>query len=341
MLGRMLGRALGAVLVAFALFAALEGTAAFLLSNPELLPDAALPVFRRYYRTSEWRNMQLDPECAVYDAELTYRLRPGRFRFAAREFDNAYAVSSVGVRCDARALERPQVIVLGDSHTAGWGVEQNETFVHGLAQRTGLRVLGAAVPSYGTVRELRLLARLDTSALEVLVVQYCENDYRENESWVEGGGHLSIRSRATMESMSATHLAATRYFFGRHVQGLFDALRRSTDDTTGLPGYLGEDHEDDARLFVDVLAGSSVDLGDVRIVVLQLNGNNGNDRPFLDRLEAERAREGLPEPVRELVTVDVSEVLTPEDYYLLDSHMRPSGHAKVAELLADAVTRAR
>jgi hypothetical protein len=35
----------------------------------------------------------------------------------------------------------------------------------------------------------------------------------------------------------------------------------------------------------------------------------------------------------------VSSALTPSDYYLLDDHMKASGHAKVARLVAAEVKR--
>ena len=51
--------------------------------------------------------------------------------------------------------------MLGDSYAMGWGVEQGESFPEILEAATGLRVLNAGVPSYGTPRELLMLERLD------------------------------------------------------------------------------------------------------------------------------------------------------------------------------------
>ena len=53
--------------------------------------------------------------------------------------------------------------MLGDSHAMGWGVEQEEALPQVLARKSGRKVLNAAVSSYGTVREMLMLDRLDTS----------------------------------------------------------------------------------------------------------------------------------------------------------------------------------
>jgi hypothetical protein len=38
-----------------------------------------------------------------------------------------------------------------------------------------------------------------------------------------------------------------------------------------------------------------------------------------------------------LTTVSVSDLLTRDDYYVIDSHLRPSGHAKVATRIAEYI----
>ena len=49
--------------------------------------------------------------------------------------------TSAGTRDEEATLEAPDVIVLGDSHAMGWGVEQDETLPQVLARMTGLKVL--------------------------------------------------------------------------------------------------------------------------------------------------------------------------------------------------------
>jgi hypothetical protein len=75
------------------------------------------------------------------------------------------------------------------------------------------------------------------------------------------------------------------------------------------------------------------------VVVLELNEHNRNDDRFVVAVEllVNEPRFAALKPL--VSTVDVSRVLTSADYYLLDDHMRPSGHAKVAKAIADELKR--
>src|SRR5262249_14136512 len=149
-------------------------------------------------------------QCSQYDPDLTYTLRPGRCTFENLEFRTDVRVNRLGLRDEEDALSRPDVIVLGDSHAMGWGVEHDETFSHVLAEKTALRVLDAGISSYGTVREMRLLDRLDVSQLRALVIQYSDNDLAENRSFRDHGNRLPITSEAQYDQV-------TRYYSGQHL----------------------------------------------------------------------------------------------------------------------------
>jgi lysophospholipase L1-like esterase len=328
-------RALLVPAVAAVQFALLEGVLAWFLNHPHHLPGALVPAFRDYYRLEEWRNMQLDPASGRYDPELTYTLLPGAFRFVSREFDSLYRVNSEGLRDDEESLDAPEIIVVGDSHAMGWGVEQHETWVHLLEESLGRRILNAGVPSYGTAREMKLLERLDASRLEVLIVQYCGNDYRENRRWVEGGGSIQIMDRGQYRATVRGHLGRLAYRFGKHTIGIARALLGNSGGIA-LPSAGEPGPEDEAEAFLQILASGPLDLDELIVVVLELNANAQNDRDFLGRLEAELAGRAPGERTR-VVTVDVSDVVDEDDYYILDTHMRPAGHVAVAGRLAPAV----
>ena len=74
------------------------------------------------------------------------------------------------MRDDEESLKAPEVIVLGDSVAMGWGIEQNETMAQQIEAMAGLKVLNAGISSYGTVREMKLLNRLDLSRVKYLVI---------------------------------------------------------------------------------------------------------------------------------------------------------------------------
>ena len=146
------------------------------------LPRNVRLLFQQVYRHFNRSIIQFEPACSQYDPELTYVLKPGQCTFENLEFRTELQINRLGLRDDDAALEAPEVVVLGDSYAMGWGVNQDETFSQVLARSTGQKVLNAGVSSYGTVREKRLLKRLDTSRMKTLVVQYNSTDAVEN--WV-------------------------------------------------------------------------------------------------------------------------------------------------------------
>src|SRR5262249_10782394 len=155
----MTRRALTAVVLVFQLIVGVvlaEGVLLAMYSRPSRRYPAALLEFFRWEYFYRRNIVQLDTGRARYDAELLYTLRPGRFTFANVEYATPYEVNSLGVRDDEASLAQPEIVVAGDSYAMGWGVQQGDAFPQVIEQKTGRRVLNAAVASYGTVRELRL-----------------------------------------------------------------------------------------------------------------------------------------------------------------------------------------
>ena len=55
---------------------------------------------------------------------------------------------------------------------------------------------------------------------------------------------------------------------------------------------------------------------------------------FARALERESRTPGYPDWVRQMIILDFSHSLSPNDYFILDDHLRPSGHARVADRIA-------
>ena len=87
----------------------------------------------------------------------------------------------------------------------GWGVKQDATFSNLLENELGESVLNAAISSYETVRELKLLERVNLHNLRYLIIQYCDNDYFENKTYVEKGNVLPIMSEQNYASFKVAH----------------------------------------------------------------------------------------------------------------------------------------
>ncbi len=290
------------------------------------LPREAL---RRYYKHSDRQIIQYMPECAVYDRELTYRLRPGSCRFRNREFDVVVEVNSLGVRDDEASLSRPEIIVAGDSHAMGWGVEREATFAELLEAETGSKVLNAAVSSYGTVRELKILEGVDTAALRYLVIQYCANDYRENRTYRDHGNVLPVTDEAEFERLSRRRRGRVPYYFGKHLRGLLPRKSRVPE----------ADRPDEAEVFLNALKHAPIDLDGVRLLVFELVGHGRNDDEFITALASYPAAGAHAEILSDLVVLDMSSVLGPRDFFVLDDHMTERGHRAVADRLLAVLRR--
>ncbi|MGH7162340.1 MAG: hypothetical protein ACREID_02565, partial [Planctomycetota bacterium] len=287
--------------------------------------------------------IQYIPECARYDPELAYTLKPGRFVFEVTEYSTEYRVNRLGVRDDDPSLESPEIVVVGDSHAMGLGVQQEEGFPQALERMSGRKVLNTGVSSYGTARELRMLARVPMDSVRHVVVQYCANDYEENRAFRDGG--LRVMAEEAYRGL-VEHHARDRIYWPLKYTGciarslwssVLSRIARSAppSEDAGVAPEGGAGDEADA--FLEVLRRCPADLSRARLVLVEINGYNANDTEFLDAVRRGIAAREYPEFVETMVLVDVSGALTDADYLVLDDHMRPAGHEAVARRIWDAM----
>jgi lysophospholipase L1-like esterase len=236
------------------------------------------------------------------------------------------------------------VIVLGDSHAMGWGVEQDQAFPKVLEQRTGQKTLNAAVSSFATVREMRMLDRLDTSRLRYLVVQHADNDLPENRAFKQHGNHLPITSEEKYQEIVRYYAAQQRYVPGKYLYRLTMKILRleppEPDQLTMEPIAPA----DEADLFLNALehAGASTSgLAHVQVIVLEIGQEFAHPKAFVAALAEVSRHDGHPPFVQLLLTLDTTSILKPEDFYVLDDHMNAHGHRVVGEALADLIKSVR
>lgn len=317
-----------------------EGFFALLLSRPALIasmPRNLLSHLRTYYLHHDRTLVQAMPECARYDPGLFYTLRPGSCRFQAREFDVEIRVNSAGLRDDEQSLLAPDVIVAGDSFAMGWGVGQDEAFPQLVEKQSGLRVLNAGIPSFGSVREMRLLDRLDVSHLRYLLIQYDDNDEPENTEFFRRDNNLMISPEAVYADVQRK-ARRHRYWLGK---ATFEILKGILHPEP-LPKAAEVTPKQEARVFVNaVLHATRVDLSNVQVIVFELDPYDVSRDEFEMALLRETALEGHKPFVRGMRVLDLRGQIGPEDYYQLDDHLRPRGHAKLARLLAEELKSAR
>lgn len=324
--------------------AVMEGVLAYAMAHPELLASQdgtvgkAQMLARNYYMRKDRRIVQFQPDCAVYDPGVTYTLKPSaRCIVENREHRVEYAANRAGLRDDDEALDRPAIIFAGDSHAMGWGVAAADSFPKRVGANLGLRMLNTAISSYGTARELAMVERLKLDGAQALVIQYCENDFDENTTLVNAG-RLDILPEAKYRTLVDEHGRDTRYYPFKFVRNLF-SIARLAMPWRKSPPVPSDTNAMEARAFLEVLLRHLPLLEGKAVVVLELNEHNRNDAKFVTGLGLllSEPRFAALKPL--VTTVDASTVLTDADYYLLDDHMRPSGHAKVAKLIEAELKR--
>lgn len=316
------------------------------LNHPQQTPARLRSSINYYYSESGRNVIQYDPTCSVYDSSLFYTLkRNSRFRYRNYEFTDSFRCNSLGLRDDESSLHKPAIICLGDSYTMGWGVRQNETFAEQLSHLSGYTVLNTGISSYGTARELKNLYRLDTSGLKYLIIQYCQNDEEENDAFVKAGHHLNISPEQAYVSAGNVHYWNRRWFPGKHFisfcklntsRKLYQFMHRGNDTAAG-EGVSRP--EKPAQLFADILAHSSIDFSKVTVFVIDLNGKASLNNHFINRVAVlAQSPEYSNRFQNNLVMVPVADLLTADDYYILDPHLKRSGHKKIADRLYQLIT---
>ncbi len=321
----------------------IEGLFAFALSHPQILASRdgtvgdALAYARDYYVKQDRKLVQYLAACSQYDREVTYTLIPGgKCRIASREYVAEYSGNRAGLRDSDPALSKPEIVVIGDSNAMGWGVRAEESFPKRLQEMVGRPVLNASMSSYGTVREMVLLERLAPSSARTLVIQYADNDFVENKSYVDRGA-LDILPEWQYQAVVREHRLETRYYPLKYARSLLSADGLAAA-WSRLPSAQS-DNVDEARYFLDVLLRHRASVEGRAVVVLEINAYNRNDGRFVDALRGLLAEPRYAALARWVTAIDVSHALGPDDYYVLDGHMKAAGHEKVARLVAAELER--
>ncbi len=313
------------------------------LRHPSYIPNFALRAFNQYYIHINRNVIQVVEECSEYDANLYYKLHPSNTcTFSNMEFSNKIISNKAGLRDDDASLVQPEIISLGDSYTLGWGVEQNENYPAQLESITGKKVLNAGMSSFGTVREMRMLSQLDTSNLKYITIQYCANDLDENEAYIKNNSQLKISSRASYDSLITKFKWGKVYFPGKYFlttvrffvkEKIKDILGRK--DPTN-PAYA--DPQKSAKLFLDILKTSPINFSKTKLIIVDMNEYENEHPDFINAVNNFLSDGTYGAHFRNnLQTIDITKLLDKNDYYLLDGHLKPAAHQKVAAAIKELI----
>ncbi len=325
-----------------------ESTTVLFLNNPSYIPKSLYSSYADYYDFFDSRLIQYEKNQMVYDSSLFYRFKANNnFNFSNREFNNNYSINSFGLRDDEKSLKSPVIICLGDSYSMGWGVEQGKSYAQQIEKKAGLVVLNAGISSYGTARELKLLQLLDTSGVKFIIIQYCLNDYTENKMSVENHFNLNTSSKNSFDSVQQSYRRGRYYFPGKHflsigqlflkkcVNNYWPIFKVRTIRETSV-----EDVRVHASVFIDNLYHSGISFNKVHVIVIFLDSYAHLQNPFL--AEAGQLSNTAPYKSKfdnRLHFIEMGDVLNKDDYYLLDLHLKESGHKKIADKIWDEIRK--
>ncbi len=349
LLKKIIGNKLGekkrnivAALILLSFFASAELLFGFWLNNPAHIPKILQWSYWFYYDYYDCRLIQFQKGESVYDSSLFYRMNPNSvFEYENREFKDSFSVNRAGLRDNNTSLNAPAIICLGDSYTMGWGVKQEETFGKQLKKVSGMRVLNAGISSYGTMREMELLSHLDISSVRFVIIQYCSNDIIENEAGRNNNYRLKISSSESFDSLQIEHAWVRKYFPGKffftigqlfvkhQLNKIYPFFKLRLDRQN--PVINEEEH---ALYFLDVLCNTGMNIGNAKIIVTMLDSYPHIKNNFLREVETLVQREPYKSRLEnKLMIAEIMPVLDKSDFYLLDLHIKASGHKKIADVL--------
>jgi hypothetical protein len=247
-------------LLFFLALSLLELLSVYLLKHSSAIPALFQKSFANYYQEFDRSIITFEPEKAQYDQGLFYMLKPDTtLTFDNREFKTTLRTNAKGLRDDDASLVKPEIICLGDSYTFGWGVSDHLPFPDLLEKRTGCTVLNAGVSSFGTAREMMLLSQLDTSNLQYLVIQYCDNDEQENTAFVKNNYKLDISSKAKYDYTSSMLTDKIKYFPGKvFLLTASDLFTQPFQLVKKVAKHKLRKKEAEARTFLEVLRHANI-----------------------------------------------------------------------------------
>ncbi len=312
----------------------------FLVRNPKVLQKLSRKLQNSIgylYVQGERKIMQFHEESGQYHPEFGYTLKPGKFIFTEREFSNTYFVNSLGMRDTEESLDTPEIIVAGDSYALGWGVNQEETFAKLLEQKINYKTLNMSVPSYGTVREMMMLSKVDRSKLKCLIIQYCSDDYDENKRFYLNGNRPQIMHAETFQQLTAKYSRPPKYFFGKYL--LMKIQKKAEEWKPSSSIAATECKLDDVDLFLHVLKQNDKMLSSLSIIVFEMNGRDQTNI-FTAGLIQKAADKKNPPFIRNMIVLDMSRYLQDKHFYVLDGHLTFQGNIIVADVLYNTIKEA-
>ena len=288
-----------------------------------------LPAFRAVQKSlyygpylEVWQNKH---DCVTYDEELIYVPKIGACRHKNAEFDTTLNFTKNGrLMPKIKNKNTKPIIVLGDSHAMGWGVNDNKTFSYVLQNLSKTPVYNLAVSSYGTVREV---IRLEKSGLleksDIIIIQYHENDLKENLNFskLKKNEYLNIFSKMTSSSLSADVLDIKTI-----LRSYKSSLRLIFTDITGffIKKRIEENFDPHYKPLIESIKKIK-NFKEKKIIIFYSDSLQFRFRNFPNGYD----KENLNIYFHNIFNIEFNQ----KNYFYLDKHPNNLGHKKIGENL--------
>lgn len=227
---------------------------------------------------------------------------------------------------------KPELILIGDSHTHGFGVNDNETFSSILSGVYGYKTLNLGIGSYATKRELETLKEF-SSTESVVVIQYCDNDAGENQFAINNSD-VDFKNAVKNNWIGIVQAYKTKKELGfRSVLNEivnYWKLDKYTTKEEFYKSYSQRDIASEAKNFAIILSSYSNILKQKKIVLFESAGHGLNHPEFAEQFSGAIKKYA---PTVDFIVLDSTQYLNHGDYYFFDDHLNRKGHAKVARMI--------
>jgi len=287
-----------------------------------------------YYYQDIQQIWQYDSTCAQHDEDLIYSPKFGRCNFSNPEFKTTLNFNGEGRAVPARSnanLHKKGIVILGDSHAMGWGVNDDDTFANVLQKTTDKPVFNLGVSSYGTERELKRFSLSGLSnKVDTVIIQYCNNDHGENltnpmdiytKERVASFRDVLYTSAEQKNAISKREIVKKHIYRALHVLQIW-----LVNLVKHQPEEKNLDFQINNKVMIEVLSRYKKILSNKKIYILYVNGHGERYMNF-------HSSEG--QIINNLIYIDP--LLEKSDFYLLDDHLTPMGQKKLGERLSKAV----
>jgi len=308
------------------------------IAQAVLPPTLSTPIVswgRRAYDASRniWQSY-----CTKYHPILLYVPINGTCNFINFEFDTEITFDQYA-RADAISVDTKNILVIGDSFAMGWGVDDSETFAYHIEQTLGINVVNAAVSSFGTAREFQYAQLFHKRNYDLIILQYCDNDYGENSNYV--ANNISYpRPVNSFEKLQRRQprMPPSRLVFGsRAYIELVSRIRRQIFQTTQPPKQYSTSRETLPDPTDHFQKGDwRFHRGAVESIIKKFRPTLGNPPVLITYLNSHNRRlSNFPTTSVDNHVHFVTPELTDSDFFLLDGHLNTSGHKKLATQIVE------